>query len=222
MNIKIVLFAAANLKKDEIFKKNILEIGSFDFNGSIRPVIMSLKPRKYIGVDIVKGSGVDKVCRVEDLLLEFGQERFDMVISTELLEHVRDWRLAIHNIKNICKPKGIIFISTRSYGFPFHGYPDDYWRYEIKDLKHIFGDCDICKIESDNLGGVMVKVKKPVKFIEKDLSKYNLYSIVTDKRVLKICDKDLKSLRFRLFVLKSKIKNAVIGSLRSAGKFMGF
>ena len=206
-NVNCIVFGAINLNKEEIKGKNILEVGSYDINGGLRPIVESWKPAKYVGVDIEKGPGVDVVCNAEELLDKFEKNSFDIVISTELLEHVKDWRKAISNIKNICKPNGIILITTRSYGFGYHAYPYDFWRYELEDMEKIFSDCEILVLEKDPAKGVFIKVKKPNNFIENDLSNYELYSIVANKRVKQIADNDFRSLYFRRLVLREKLKS---------------
>jgi len=49
---------------------------------------------------------------VEELVEHFGTESFDVIIATELLEHVKDWRLVINNMKQVLKPGGYIYITT--------------------------------------------------------------------------------------------------------------
>lgn len=133
------------------------------------------------------------------------KESFDVVISTELLEHVRNWKKVVSNIKNICKPNGIILITTRSYGHGYHTYPTDFWRYEFLDLKYIFSDCLIEILEKDYATPRMfMKAKKPEYFIENDLSNYLLYSIIDDRRVKYIEEKRLKD-----FLRKYEIKETV-------------
>jgi hypothetical protein len=71
--------------------KRVLEVGSKFVNGSVRPLIERFcSPRDYVGVDIEPGKYVDVVLPAEKLVNCFGPESFDVVISTELLEHVYD------------------------------------------------------------------------------------------------------------------------------------
>jgi len=205
-NAYCIAFGAINLKPEEIKGKRVIEVGSYDVNGSLRSLVESYYPAEYIGVDIVEGPGVDIICKAEDILERFGKESFDIVIATELLEHILDWRESIHHIKNICKTGGIILITTRSYGHPYHGHPYDFWRYELEDMKHIFSDCLIEKLEKDPANGVFVKVKKNHDFVEKDLADYKLYSILLNKRAKEIAEKDIKKYSRRL-VFWQKIRN---------------
>ena len=216
-HVSCIVFGAKNLTKEEIKGRKVIEVGSYDVNGSLRPIIESWEPAEYVGVDIEKGPGVDFVCNAEDIVEKFGKESFDVVISTELLEHVRDWRKVISDIKNICKPNGIIFITTRSKGFDYHAYPYDFWRYELEDMKYIFSDCEILVLEKDfQAPGVFLKAKKPNKFVEKDLSDHKLYSVVVNKKIKEITDKDFQNWYFKRLVLKEKLKNFII----KVGKFI--
>jgi SAM-dependent methyltransferase len=97
-----------------------------------------LWPREYVGVDVEPEKFVDVVLPIEKLVEHSGLESFGVVIATELLEHVQDWRLAVNNMKAVLRRGGYIYITTRSYGFPLHAYPYDFWRYEIKDMEDIF------------------------------------------------------------------------------------
>jgi len=204
------------LKKEEIEGKRVIEIGSLDANGSLRPLIESYNPKEYVGIDIVKGLGVDRICNVENLVEQMGQNIFNVVISTELLEHVKDWRKAISNIKNVCKEGGIILITTRSIGFPYHGYPHDFWRFEVDDMKNIFKDCEILVLEKDpSSPGVFIKVRKPLNFNETDFLDYALYSIITNERVKNLDEKD-----FKRFILKYKFKTSLKNLALKIGRFI--
>lgn len=171
-------FIADHLEPKEATKKDVLEVGARDVNGSIRPYVEGLKPRHYTGVDIEAGKGVDQVCDAVDLIERFGESMFHLVITTEMMEHVEDWKTVIHNLKGVLRSNGVLFLTTRSKGFPFHGYPSDYWRYEIADMQAIFSDFEILILESDpSEPGVFLKARKPADFVEVDLSGYTLYSM---------------------------------------------
>jgi len=164
--------------------KSVIEVGSYNVNGSLRSFIESLEPKEYLGVDIELGPGVDQICKAEDLVERFGKNRFDVVISTEMVEHVKRWQEVIYNLKEITKPGGLMLVTTRSEGFPLHGYPFDYWRYEISDMKAIFSDFEMQVLEKDSDDpGVLLFAKKPHSFKEKNLKSHRLFSILVGKRV---------------------------------------
>ena len=219
-NASCVIFGATSLAREEVEGKKIIEVGSCDVNGSLRPIIESWKPASYIGVDIQKGPGVDVVCRVETILDAFGKEGFDVVISTELIEHVREWRTVISNIKRICTGNGIFVITTRSRGFHYHGYPDDFWRYELADMEYIFSDCIIEKLEKDRLApGVFMKARKPKDFVEKDLADYALHSVILDRHVRKIDDESLRHFqrKYRRRQFFKRLERRMKGFVRNRG-----
>lgn len=190
-HMSCIEFGKRALIQKDIEGKRVIEVGSLNVNGSLRNTIMKFNPLDYIGIDIIKGLGVDIICRAEDMIEEFGENSFDVVVSTELIEHVKDWRKVISNIKNVCKLGGIILITTRSYGFPFHGYPHDFWRYELEDMEVIFSDCEILILEKDNSKiiskrnrpGVFLKIRKPKNFKEKSLSGISLYKVNSDRKL---------------------------------------
>ena len=209
-----IAFGRANLGEADIKGKNVLEVGSRNVNGSLRSSVERWKPTTYIGLDIQKGEGVDFICKAEDIEKNFGKDSFDVVISTELLEHVRDWRKVISGVKRVCKSEGIILLTTRSYGYQYHGYPADFWRYELEDIKHIFSDCTILALATDlEVPGVFIKAQKPESFTENNLAEYQLYSMVTNKRIKSIVDNDFRAFyfiklalidRYRMFIRVTK------------------
>ena len=110
MHVSVLEIFIENTESDEFEGKRVIEVGSKYVNGSVRPLIEKfLKPKEYIGVDLEEGKFVDVVLDAEKLVDYFGKESFDIVVSTELLEHVTDWRSVINNMKEILKKDGYIY-----------------------------------------------------------------------------------------------------------------
>lgn len=175
-------FVLKSLQDENFDGKRILEVGAYDHNGTVRPAFAGLTPDEYIGVDIEGGPNVDEVCSVYELINRFGENYFDLVINTELLEHVEDWRTAINQMKAVTKVGGLLIMTTRSRGFPYHGYPYDFWRYSHEDMKNIFSDSEILFLENDPIEpGVFIKARK-VKKECRDLNDISLFCILTGAR----------------------------------------
>lgn len=115
----------------------VLEVGSYNVNGSVRGVGEPLAA-SYLGVDIQPGPGVDQIVNALDIVEVFGAQSFDVVISTEMLEHVEDWPQIVYNLVAVLRVDGILILTTRDVGMYYHGYPGDYWRFSPSDLRKIF------------------------------------------------------------------------------------
>lgn len=189
------------LAGEDIRGKRILEVGSLDVNGSVRPDIVAHGPAAYVGIDIRPGPGVDVVCDAGGLVERFGENAFDVVISTEVLEHARDWRQIISNIKRVTRPGGVMLVSTRSYGVDFHRQPFDYWRYQKEDFEAIFSDVSIEELQLDPTDpGLFVKARKPEPFVERDLAGLALYSILRRRR-----QRDHDAMDIALFMIRYRL-----------------
>jgi len=214
-------FVKQVLKKEDIEGRSVLEIGSLNVNGSARHYIESLKPSKYLGVDIAAGQGVDEICSIYDIVDRYRSESFDVVISTEVMEHVKNWQKAISNMKQVVRKEGTILLTTRSAGFAYHGWPYDFWRYELSDISTIFSDFDIQFLENDSLmPGILMKAIKPKKYKELNLSDFKLYSIVGNKRALKISRIDyfLNFYRIMPWVIKEKSRSLLPQNIKDVIK----
>lgn len=150
------------LGHDDVADKQVLEVGSYDVNGSVRPYIESLNPKLYLGVDAAIGPRVDKVVNCMKLTEQVGSG-WDVVISTEMLEHVRDWRGCMIQLAEAVTPGGLLLITTRSPGFPFHPYPEDHWRFTLKVMSEILTVLDFEALVQDDpeAPGVFALGRKP-------------------------------------------------------------
>lgn len=154
-------FGKTWITREMVEGQNILEVGSYNVNGSLREYVQDLKPLSYTGVDFRAGPGVDAVM---DFCQPIGAsgDPIHLIICTEMLEHAKNWPQAVRNIKTILAPGGVLILTTRSIGFPLHEYPGDYWRFSCTDMRRIFRDFDIQVLTPDwQVPGVFILAQKP-------------------------------------------------------------
>lgn len=157
-------FIMTEILPEDVYGKRVLEVGAYDENGSARPHVESLHPLSYLGTDMRPGPRVDMVLNAADLPV-LGE--FDLVISTEMLEHAEFWRESMHGMITVVKPGGILFLTARSPGFVYHGFPDDHWRYTVEDMGYILrgAGLEIIILKPDpspHEPGVYAKARKPL------------------------------------------------------------
>jgi SAM-dependent methyltransferase len=77
--------------------------------------------------------------------MPFSDEEFEVVLCTEVLEHVLDPFKVEKEIRRVTKQGGILILSTR-FVFPLHDTPHDYWRFTKYGLKEIFKEWEIVEL----------------------------------------------------------------------------
>lgn len=157
-------FVCRTLSAEHVAGKRVLEVGSYDVNGTVRPHVESLGPAEYLGVDAADGPCVDMVADCANLANAVGYAAWDVVITTEMLEHVEDWRACMYQLVAALKPGGVLLITTRSPGFPYHPFPEDYWRYTRAQMRSILNalGLHVLVIEDDPEPGVFALALRPV------------------------------------------------------------
>ena len=123
MNGPVMTWMAEQVQAHDIAERSVLEVGALDVNGSVRGLFRG----PYVGVDIRPGPGVDEVMDGHDL--RFGDRTFDVVLSTEMLEHDSAFWLSLAEMGRVLRHGGHLFLTTRSNGFPAHDHPFDFWRF---------------------------------------------------------------------------------------------
>src|SRR5437763_626500 len=109
--------AVADVNRSLISGAKVLEIGSYDVNGSVRSLFAAAD--EYVGVDLREGPGVDRV--------GFGHEidspdaSYDVTLSSECFEHDPCWRETFVNMLRMTRPGGLVAFSCASVGRPEHG-----------------------------------------------------------------------------------------------------
>lgn len=88
----------------EFFKDvKVLEVGSADINGSMR---FLFEGRDYKGLDVASGGAVDIVSVAHKYETD---ERYDVVCSTNALEHDMYWRKTLRKMYELTKPGGLMW-----------------------------------------------------------------------------------------------------------------
>lgn len=101
------------LKDDDCY--NILEIGSYDVNGSIRKIFPN---SKFTGYDLIPGPNVDVVYDGKNII---SNDLYDISISCECFEHNPYYRESFHQMINLTKPSGLVIITCATFGRLEHG-----------------------------------------------------------------------------------------------------
>jgi len=99
----------------------VLEVGSYNINGTVRDSFNKSRQFSYVGADVAKGPCVDIVCPGHLLAAEDGF--FDFIISCECFEHDMHYEKTLPNIIRMLSPKGGLLFSCATTGRPEHGTP---------------------------------------------------------------------------------------------------
>ena len=109
----------------DLKEPNIVEIGSQNVNGSIRPIFENAG--KYTGIDFAPGEGVDIVLE-DHYKFPLPDESVDVVVSSSCFEHASMFWLTFLDVMRILKPDGLFYLSAPANGV-YHTYPVDCWRF---------------------------------------------------------------------------------------------
>jgi O-antigen biosynthesis protein len=172
MHASVIQFLRTAVIRSMIADLRVLEVGSYNVNGSPREYLASLHPREYVGVDMrPQPKYVDHVVPVEFLARYFGKSSFDTVICTELLEHVEDWRAAIWNLKTVLRAGGHLVLTCRGPGFIYHPFPEDHWRFTVEQMRQILADMNLLVLVPDApYPGVLAVARKRPRKQDVDLA----------------------------------------------------
>lgn len=105
--------------------QSVLDVGSYDVNGTLRPLCMELG-LAYTGLDLSPGPNVD-VVSPDPYRFPFDDGSFDIVLSASTMEHVEYIWLWVPELARVLRPGGLLAITTHT-SWPLHRYPLDCWR----------------------------------------------------------------------------------------------
>ncbi|MDO9313888.1 MAG: class I SAM-dependent methyltransferase [Burkholderiaceae bacterium] len=127
---------------------NVIDIGSFDVNGSYKPMF-TRDGWTYTGVDLTAGPNVDVVLS-SPYRLPFPSYSVDVIVSGQAFEHVEFFWLTWLEMVRVLKPGGLIFLLAPSRG-PEHRYPQDCWRFYPDGYRALatYGDLEMVSVTTD-------------------------------------------------------------------------
>jgi SAM-dependent methyltransferase len=94
----------------------VLEVGARDVNGSAQDLFEICQ---VIGVDMIPGLRVKLVGELVNL--DLPTEYFDVVFSTEALEHDPKWKATLRRMYELLRPAGLFFFTCATTGRQEHG-----------------------------------------------------------------------------------------------------
>jgi SAM-dependent methyltransferase len=111
----------------------ILDLGSYDYNGTYRP-LFDRKPWRYTGLDLAAGPNVDVVLHDPYRWREIKSGHADVLVSGQTFEHTEYFWLTIAEIARVLKVGGLACMIAPSAGDE-HRYPVDCWRFYPDGLR---------------------------------------------------------------------------------------
>jgi len=126
---------------------SILDIGSYDVNGSYRS-LFNAPGWSYTGVDLQEGPGVD-IALKSPYEFPLPSNSFDLVISGQAFEHVEFFWQTWLEMLRVLRPGGRIFLIAPSRG-PEHRFPQDCWRFYPDGYRALakWGGCELLDVHT--------------------------------------------------------------------------
>lgn len=123
------IFKSFHAWRNDKTNLSVLEIGSLDINGSVRPMFKPFQA-SYTGIDMQEGPGVDIVV---DAAKFINFEAYDVIVCAEVFEHTPYWPQIIQNSYNNLLPGGVFIATMAGEGRPPHSAIDEN---PIRDWEH--------------------------------------------------------------------------------------
>ena len=112
-----------------------------------------------VSVDIRRGTGVHLLSDAHALAL--ADATFEVVVCTEVLEHLREPQRALDEMYRVLKPGGTLLLTTR-FLFPIHDAPHDYYRFTKYGLQYLLRRFEMLDLneETTTVGTLAVLVQR--------------------------------------------------------------
>jgi predicted SAM-dependent methyltransferase len=112
----------------------VLELGSLNVNGTIRPAFVGTD--EYVGLDQRPGDGVDLVMNAHDVE-PWTRGRFDCVVASSFFEHDDRFWETLQAVRRVLRPGGWFVLTVPNHEWGYHPEPKDYYRYTDDAIREI-------------------------------------------------------------------------------------
>lgn len=119
---------------------------------------------KYVGADLAPNPSAD-IFISEDGAVPLGDSSADVVLSTQVLEHVKDPMAYLRECRRILKPGGLLILSTHGYWL-YHPGPEDYWRWTSAGLTE---SCTQAGFRVEEFKGLMGRAPAALQLLQDSL-----------------------------------------------------
>jgi SAM-dependent methyltransferase len=106
-----------------------------DYGCAESPYLGLFRGATYVGVDLAGNPGATVTLRA-DGTVPLGDASADLVLSTQVLEHVADPELYLRECVRLLRPGGTLILTTHGIMY-LHRDPTDYWRWTCDGLTRI-------------------------------------------------------------------------------------
>lgn len=167
MHPEAYAYVARQVKKHKLNDPafTVVELGSFDVNGSVRGFFDEVAC--YVGLDVREGPGVDIV---DDAAYWQPDDAVDVVVSTSALEHMSNPEAALSNALDMLAPGGWLVLTTVTPPWGAHSNDggalqpgDTYSLFWPADIERWLAGFDGVSIETTPQGDVFACAQKPAK-----------------------------------------------------------
>jgi hypothetical protein len=125
-------YLSRNFNKPDV---RILEVGSRNVTGGTAKKFFS--NTNYVGFDFYEGENVDVVGDAHKLSSYFGDQKFDLVLSAAVFEHLHMPWIVAHEIQKLLKIGGYVFVETH-FSFSAHERPWNFFQFSDMGLRALF------------------------------------------------------------------------------------
>lgn len=165
----------------EVFNKALNDINNavlLDYGCGSKPYkpILEDRLKDYIGLDLPRNPDAD-LHLTENGGIPLEDSRVDIVLSTQVLEHVTDPIFYLSECRRVLKFDGKLVLSTHGH-WKYHPDPTDYWRWTSAGLRKILEDAGFTLL---SFRGTMGLASCGIQFVQDAAIKMILRIIPSDR-----------------------------------------